>query len=69
MTCYIITSEAEANVLANIRRKEAEFYKMIEGCLEQTRELVLSEIKRVSREKSEYSPSVAMSLPEFLKAV
>lgn len=67
VTCYIITSEAEANVLANIRRKEAEFYKMIEGCLEQTRELVLSEIKRVSREKSEYNPSVAMSLPEFLR--
>ena len=40
---------------------------MIEGCLEQTRELVLSEIKRVSREKNEYNPSVAMSLPEFLR--
>ncbi|QKG29225.1 DEAD/DEAH box helicase [Campylobacter sp. RM16187] len=65
--CYIVTSEAEANVISNIKRKEEEFIKMISGVLEQTKEMIQREIRRTKTIKTEYEPKMAMAMPEFLK--
>jgi helicase domain protein len=69
VNCYIITSEAEANVIANIRRKEAEFLKMIEGVINKTKEAIQKEIEQVSVNKTEYEPKIEMKIPNFIKAV
>lgn len=66
--CFVVTSEAEINVLANIRRKEEEFLKMIAGVLGQTKSLILKEIKQVSEAREDYNPSVDIILPSFVKS-
>ena len=64
--CYIVTSEAEINVLANIKRKEDEFLKMVSSVIDETRALVLDEIKQITQNKTEYKPNIKMALPKFL---
>lgn len=50
--CYIVTSEAEINVLANIKRKEDEFLKMVSSVIDETRALVLDEIKQITQKQN-----------------
>ena len=61
-----MTSEAEINVLANIKRKEDEFLKMVSSVIDETRALVLDEIKQITQNKTEYKPNIKMALPKFL---
>ncbi|MEH1010919.1 hypothetical protein QM027_09530 [Campylobacter concisus] len=61
-----MTSEAEINVLANIKRKEDEFLKMVSSVIDETRALVFDEIKQITQNKTEYKPSIKMALPKFL---
>ncbi|ALV64625.1 DEAD/DEAH box helicase [Campylobacter fetus] len=65
--CYIVTSDAEANVILNLKRKESEFYTMIEGVLKETKNIVLDEIKAISVQKTSYEPKIEMTLPKFIK--
>lgn len=61
-----MTSEAEINVLANIKRKEDEFLRMVSSVIDETRALVLDEIKQITQNKTEYKPNIKMALPKFL---
>lgn len=65
--CFIVTSDAEANVISNLKRKESEFYAMIEGVLSETKNIVLDEIKAIRVQKSSYEPNIKMTLPNFIK--
>ncbi|AQW81251.1 DEAD/DEAH box helicase [Campylobacter pinnipediorum] len=65
--CCIVTSEAEANVLSNINRKEKDFLKMIDGVISQTKDIVQEEIRQTKTIKTEYNPKVETQIPNFLK--
>lgn len=62
---HIVTSELEGNVLANIRRKEAAFNRMLEQMAEHMRDIMQEEIFGRST-KSTYNPKIEMEIPTWL---
>lgn len=64
--CYIITSEAEGAVVANIRRKEADAARMAEEMSANTSDIVRSAIRSARRDTTEYTPRVLMTIPAWL---
>lgn len=66
VNCYIITSEAEGAVKANIARKEEESEKMIAEMVQHTQKILTEEIHGSHRETIEYSPEFEMIIPKWL---
>lgn len=56
---YIVVSESEGAIVENVKRKEKEFKEMIQGMISATQEITKKNIKRTSREISEYATDVA----------
>lgn len=64
---YVITSEAEGAVVANIKRKESESEKMISEMVQHTRHFVRQNIANGVKMDKAYRPNVSISVPEWLK--
>jgi len=63
---YIITSNLEGNIVANIKRKEENVLKLIENMVERTKDTISKNIKELTFEKTKYQPTIKMELPSWL---
>jgi hypothetical protein len=66
--CYVITSELEGAIVANIQRKEADMQRMIAGMLDHMRAEMTANIKATRRQTVDYSPTVTMKLPPWIQS-
>lgn len=64
---YMIVAETEGAVVANIKRKEADFERMLSEMIAATQEITKANIKSTQRDATEYNPQVEMVIPEWLK--
>ena len=64
---YIVTSEAEGAVKANVERKEKDSEKLISEMVKHTQKILTEEIRGTSRETIEYYATEIMKLPEWLR--
>jgi len=64
---YVITSSLEGAVVNNIKRKEAEFNKMLSGMIAATQEITKSNIQNTIKESLQYIPVAPMLLPSWIK--
>ena len=65
VNAYIVISEKEGAVKANIERKEADAIKMRDAMIALTRDAVRTELSKTRRESTEYNPCVPMVLPNW----
>jgi hypothetical protein len=65
--CHIIASEAEGAVTANIQRKEKDSTERIEAMVEIMKAKTMEQLKQVQRQSADYSPTVEMRLPSWLR--
>ena len=63
---YIIISEAEGAVKANVEAKEKKAEKMIAEMVKRTQEILEKEIRGTFRQVTRYNPTVEMELPSWL---
>lgn len=56
--CWIVTSDLEGAVVANIKRKEADAIAMYEGMVANMKDITREEVRGVERDKSEYKRRV-----------
>ena len=66
--CHVITSEAEGEVVANLRRKEALAAQMHEAMAEHVRAYVMDEVRGHKSSRVAYQPRQTMRIPEWLQA-
>lgn len=64
---YIITSDLEGAVKANVLRKEQDAERMIGEMVGYTRDLMQREVRQTVREVSLYEPEKTMRIPAWLK--
>lgn len=64
---YIILSEKEANVLENIKKKQAQMDEMQKQMTALMKDVTLSEINHTTRIATSYNPTIEFELPQFLK--
>ena len=63
---HVIISEKEESVLANVRRKEELAQQMSSSMVAMTSEILKNEIKKTTRNITEYKPYIDMKIPEWL---
>ena len=63
---HIIISEAEMNVLDNIKRKQADMDTMQNNMVALMRDVTMSEIKRTTRITTDYKPNKKMEIPVWI---
>ena len=63
---HIIISEAEMNVLENIKRKQADMEKMQNNMVALMRDVTMSEIKHTTRITTDYKPKERMDMPSWM---
>ena len=63
---HIIISEAEMNVLENIKRKQAQMDDMQNNMVALMHDVTMSEIKHTTRITTEYKPDERMELPTWI---
>ena len=63
---HIIISEAEMNVLENIKRKQAQMDDMQNNMVALMHDVTMSEIKHTTRITTEYKPDERMELPAWI---
>ena len=63
---HIIISEAEMNVLDNIKRKQSDMDTMQNNMVALMRDVTMSEIKRTTRITTDYKPSKRMEIPAWI---
>jgi superfamily II DNA or RNA helicase len=66
--CHVITSELEGDVLANLRRKEADARKLAEEMRRYTAAIVRENVRGAERESDAYEPTVIMKIPKWIKS-
>jgi hypothetical protein len=64
---YMIVAETEGAVVANIKRKEADFERMLSEMISATQEITKANIRSTQRDYTEYNPQVEMIIPDWLK--
>jgi len=64
---YIVISESEGAVKANIERKEKEAELMISEMVKYTQKILTAEIHGTIKETIEYNPQIEMILPDWLR--
>lgn len=64
--CYVITSDAEGAVVANLRRKQDDAEKMAAGMVEHMADITRAELRATSRDATEYKPAVRMVVPAWV---
>lgn len=65
---HIIVSEAEGSVLNNIKRKENDFYTMLNKMVEFTKNYVKENLKTNTKLIDLYNPKVNMIIPEWVES-
>lgn len=62
-TCHVhlISGEREGNVLANLKRKEADARKMAEELSAETRDVLRAEVRGLMRDVNEYEPRIIVA--------
>ena len=68
VTVHIITSELEGAVTANIRRKEADFEKMMDAMSEHTQKITQANVRSAVNEKDGYEPRKVLLIPGWLRS-
>ena len=63
---HVIISEAELNVLDNIKRKQADMEKMQNNMVSLMRDVTMSEIKHTTRITTDYRPHERMEIPAWI---
>lgn len=63
---HIIISEAERNVLENIKRKQAQMDELQNNMVSLMKDVTMSEIKHTTRITEEYKPKERMELPLWI---
>lgn len=63
---FIILSEAEINILENIKKKQAQMDEMQKQMTALMREVTLSEIQHTTRITTTYAPKKEMELPTWI---
>ena len=64
--CYVITSDAEGAVVANLRKKEADAAVMSSEMTAHTASIVRGALRAAERETTPYQPTTAMMIPSWL---
>jgi len=64
---HVFASELEGEVVKNLQRKERDAIAMAEKLSAETRDAVRAEVRGLTRQTNEYSPSVAMAVPAWLQ--
>ena len=65
---YIIISDAEGNVKANIERKQRDAERMTDELIQYTKEYLKSDMRQTRRDADEYYAFEKMEVPEWLTA-
>ena len=65
---YIIISESEGAVKANIERKEKDAQKMINEMVKYAKAILEEELKGTVRQSIDYNPTKTMIIPEWLRS-
>lgn len=65
---YIIISDAEGNVKANIERKQRDAERMTDELIQYTKEFLKSDMRQTRRDADEYYAFEKMEVPEWLTA-
>src|SRR5699024_2090025 len=63
---YIVISEKEGAVLQNIKRKESEFNKMVDGMVVHTKYINKKDIKSSKKDVMQYGAKEEMKIPKFI---
>ena len=64
---YMIAAETEGNVVANIKRKEADAEVMAKSMVAEMADIIRAEIKAQSRTFEDYQPKMKMEIPSWLQ--
>ena len=64
--CYLISSDAEGAVLANLRRKQADAERMSAGMIAEMADFVSAELRATRRDATEYRPTKPMTIPPWI---
>lgn len=65
---YYIVSELEGAVVRNIERKQRQYETMVDGMLAHMRHINQAQVRGLVRDTTEYAPSLAMRLPEWVRS-
>lgn len=65
----MITSSREGAVSENIKRKEADYYKMLSEMIKYTKNIVSANVHGAKRDIDEYHPQIPMIIPDWLNTV
>src|SRR5699024_11241617 len=65
---YIVISEKEGAVLQNIKRKESEFNKMVDGMIIHTKEIVKENIQSTQKDVMSYAMIEQLKVPSFIRS-
>ncbi len=63
---HVITSDRDGGVMANIKRKEKEAERLMQGMIDSMGDLTRQEIGAAKRDATEYKPTMKMELPKWL---
>jgi len=64
--CYVVTSDAEGAVVANLKRKQSDAGVMAAGMVAHMAELTKRELKATGRDATEYKPRKKMTVPSWV---
>lgn len=64
--CYLISSDAEGAVLANLRRKQADTERMAAGMIAEMADFTRADLKATRRDVTEYRPTKPMTIPAWI---
>ena len=64
---YMIAADTEGNVVANIKRKEADAEVMAKSMVAEMADIIRAEIKAQSRTFEDYQPKIKMEIPSWLQ--
>ena len=64
---HVIAADTEGGVVANIKRKELQHQEMSKQMVDRMSKITMSQIKKATIEKTEYTPKVTMKIPHFLR--
>lgn len=68
VTAHLISSDREGNVVANIRRKEADAERMAAAMILHMADLSSTAVRGLVRDRGSYDPRVPVRLPAFMEA-
>lgn len=64
--CYMVSSDAEGAVLANLRRKQADAERMVAGMIAEMADFTRAGLSATGRDVAEYRPARPMTIPAWI---